>query len=540
MFLFVLRALRKTAYSVDANLTLYAVWGYNVTYNANGGSGAPAVQVKMPNTSLQLSSVTPTWVDHTFLGWAITSSATTANYQAGASYTTNTPVTLYAVWGYTVTYNANGGSGAPAMQVKTPNASITLSSTIPIWSDHTFLGWSTSSSAITVSYQAGASYTSNNSIILYAVWGFNVTYNANGGSGTPSMQIKSPSGTLTLSTTIPTWSNHSFLGWATLSSSTYVSYKEGSSYTNNTPISLYAVWGYNVAYNANGGSGAPAMQVKTPSTPLTLSSTAPSWSGHTFLGWAADSFSTIASYTPGSTYNSNSSVTLYAVWKVITYIITYNANGGFGAPADQIKTYDVSLPLSYTVPTKTGFSFLGWATSSFATIASYQPGSYYSVNAGLALFAIWKAVTYTITFNANGGFGAPADQTKVYDENLMLSYTTPMRTGYTFQGWSTFLGSTIATYQAGGYYTNNAGATLYAVWKADTYIITYNANGGYSAPANQTKTYGDMTTLSYTIPIRSGYSFQGWATSSFATYAQYSAGALYTDNASITLYAVWK
>ena len=148
--------------------------------------------------------------------------------------------------------------------------------------------------------------------------------------------------------------------------------------------------------------------------------------------------------------------------------------------------------------------------------------------------------SYKITYNANGGSGAPSAQTKWKDQTLTLSSTKPTRTGYSFLGWSTSSSATTATYSAGGSYTANAAATLYAVWKANTYTVKYDANGGTGAPGNQTKTYGKALTLSSTVPTRTNYNFKGWATSAAATVATYSAGGSYTANAAVTLYAVWE
>lgn len=148
--------------------------------------------------------------------------------------------------------------------------------------------------------------------------------------------------------------------------------------------------------------------------------------------------------------------------------------------------------------------------------------------------------SYAIKYNANGGSGAPSSQTKWKDQTLTLSSTKPTRTGHSFLGWSTSSTATSATYSAGGSYTANAAATLYAVWKANTYTVSYNANGGTGAPANQTKTYGKTLTLSSTKPTRTNYNFKGWGTSASATTVAYASGASYTNNAAITLYAVWE
>jgi uncharacterized repeat protein (TIGR02543 family) len=154
----------------------------------------------------------------------------------------------------------------------------------------------------------------------------------------------------------------------------------------------------------------------------------------------------------------------------------------------------------------------------------------------------FSAVTWqwTVSYNANGGSGAPSSQTKTYGSTLTLSSTKPTRTGYTFQGWATSASATSATYSAGGSYTSNAAVTLYAVWKINTYTVSYNANGGSGAPSSQTKTYGKNLTLSSTKPTRTNYDFLGWATSASSTTVAYSAGGTYTNNAAVTLYAVWK
>ena len=146
---------------------------------------------------------------------------------------------------------------------------------------------------------------------------------------------------------------------------------------------------------------------------------------------------------------------------------------------------------------------------------------------------------YRVTYNANGGTGAPGAQTKWAHTALKLSSTKPSRTGYTFQGWATSSGGSVA-YQPGGTYTGNAALTLYAVWKLITYTVKYDANGGTGAPGNQTKNYGQSLTLSSTIPTRTNYNFKGWGTSAESTTVAYEAGASYTNNAAITLYAIWE
>lgn len=72
-----------------------------------------------------------------------------------------------------------------------------------------------------------------------------------------------------------------------------------------------------------------------------------------------------------------------------SYAVTYNANGGSGAPSAQTKWHGRALALSSTRPTRAGYLFQGWATSASGAVA-YQPGASYAGNAALALYAVWR------------------------------------------------------------------------------------------------------------------------------------------------------
>ena len=192
--------------SCDASDTLSAITSYTVSYNANGGSGAPSSQTKWYGTNLTLSSTKPTKSGYTFAGWSTSSSATSATYAAGGTYTANASATLYAVWiqnatKCTIAYNANGGSGAPSSQTHTQYTTSTISSTKPTRANYTFLGWSTSSTATTATYLTGGKYTNNSlsngaTVILYAVWKKNYApMHINvGSSGFKGLYISVPSG----------------------------------------------------------------------------------------------------------------------------------------------------------------------------------------------------------------------------------------------------------------------------------------------------------------------------------------------------------
>lgn len=170
-----------------------------------------------------------------------------------------------------------------------------------------------------------------------------------------------------------------------------------------------------------------------------------------------------------------------------SYTVKYNANGGSGAPSSQTKWKDQTLTLSTAKPTRTGYTFQGWATSASGSVA-YAAGANYTANAGVTLYAVWKANTYTVSYNANGGTGAPGNQTKTYGTALTLSSTKPTRTNYNFLGWATSASATAATYAAGGSYTANAAVTLYAVWE-----LAYVAPKIYNLTASRCDDQGNPT-----------------------------------------------
>jgi uncharacterized repeat protein (TIGR02543 family) len=143
------------------------------------------------------------------------------------------------------------------------------------------------------------------------------------------------------------------------------------------------------------------------------------------------------------------------------YTVTYNANGGTGAPGAQEKEEDVNLVLSNTVPTRDGCTFKGWNTAADGSGDSYAPGDTYTANAALTLYAQWY---YPVTYNANGGTGAPSAQEKKVDVDIVLSSTVPTRDDYRFTGWNTAADGSGASYAAGATYTTNAALTLYAQW----------------------------------------------------------------------------
>lgn len=119
------------------------------------------------------------------------------------------------------------------------------------------------------------------------------------------------------------------------------------------------------------------------------------------------------------------------------YAISYNANGGSGAPNSQSVYANISYTLSSTKPTRTGYTFLGWSTNSSATTASYQPGQSVTPNGNLALYAVWRLNSYTLSISQGTGSTISvlkngtslSDGATIY-YNDSLSITIGANTGY--------------------------------------------------------------------------------------------------------------
>lgn len=160
-----------------------------------------------------------------------------------------------------------------------------------------------------------------------------------------------------------------------------------------------------------------------------------------------------------------------------SYAITYNANGGSGAPGGQTKWYGEDINLQAGKPTRTGYSFKCWNTKQDGTGTNYNPSQKYSINAGLTLYAQWDPNPYTVTYNANGGSGAPGWQIKYYGIDLVLTTDVPVRTGYVFKSWNTKADGSGTTYNPSQKYTANSALTLYAIWEPLNKITIYDDNG---------------------------------------------------------------
>ena len=146
---------------------------FPVTYDANGGTDAPAAERKVLGDDLTLTTREPRRSGYVFAGWSTTANGT-VNYQPGDRYTADESATLYAVWqkaaeNYTLHYSTDQGVPVPASQTAAGGTQVKLSTVVPRKSGYVFLGWADRQGG-TPAYRAGDTYTLQQNTTLYAVW----------------------------------------------------------------------------------------------------------------------------------------------------------------------------------------------------------------------------------------------------------------------------------------------------------------------------------------------------------------------------------
>lgn len=211
---------------------------------------------------------------------------------------------------------------------------------------------------------------------------------------------------------------------------------------------------------------------------------------------------------------------------------SYDINGKTGTYTIASGTKRVSRTKSnQTVSVSLSFAFnLTWS------------GVYSGTRSASGTVTVQARSSNTYSFNANGGTGAPSSATKWGGEDFTFPTGKPNRTGYAFAGWYNTSINNGTVYQPGQTVHDlpDQAATWLAKWTANAFTVKYDANGGTGAPGNQTKTYGVTLKLSTTVPTRENCIFLGWGTAPGSTTVAYAAGANYTANADLTLYAMWR
>ena len=232
------------------------------------------------------------------------------------------------------------------------------------------------------------------------------------------------------------------------------------------------------------------------------------------------------------------------------------------APAMTLVMGGASGSLAATLsPATASNALVTWASSAAGVAGVDQNGTVTSLSAGTATItatsvdhpaatatcAVTVLASYGVTYEANNATTgtAPAAQTKVQGTGLSLSANSGslVRTGHAFAGWNTAADGSGTSYAAGASYVTDAALALFAKWTINTCNITYGANGstGGTAPSTQTKTYGTNLSLAAKpgALVRTGYSFAGWNTAEDGTGTTYAAGATYTADTALALFAKW-
>ncbi|MFY0482348.1 InlB B-repeat-containing protein [Flavobacterium sp. PLA-1-15] len=373
--------------------------------------------------------------------------------------------------GYTVTFDSNGGSGTMAAQTASTATNLTANSFTR--TNYNFSGWNTAANGSGTAYANSASYPFTANATLYAQWRGNVSYDANGGTGTvtdatnyaPAQSVTTASGAGF------TRAGYAFIGWNTLANGLGTSYTASQvsafNFTGNT--TLYAVWNpvgsHTVIFEANGGTGTMANQVESSAAALTTN--AFTRTGYTFANWNTAANGSGTTYTNGQTYSFASNITLYAQWTANNNTVTFDANTGTGTMSSQTIATAATVALNANTFTKAGYTFAGWATTAGGAVAYTNSASYTMGTSNVTLYAKWTANNNTITFDGNGSTsGTMANQTIATDASATLTTNTFVRTGFTFAGWATSAAGVVAYADGATYNMGTSNVTLYAKWNA--------------------------------------------------------------------------
>lgn len=308
-------------------------------------------------------------------------------------------------------------------------------------------------------------------------------------------------------------------------------------YYNKSPEGLYR----NVyVYKGTGISSVSGSGTYVYGAWATISATCST--GYDFNYWS-NSSSSSSSF--GVKVTSDLSYTAYG--KPQTYTVSYNANGGTGAPGNQIKTYGYVLTLSSQKPTRTGYIFNYWDGSDGGT---YYPGSSFGTDADTVLTAHWTPITYYVSYNKNKPGKASHDVSGImtnskhaYDNGISgngysncLSSNQFSLKGWSFKNWNTKADGT------GVSYSNNSNiknltekngevVTLYAQWEPNIYMLLFEDEDATTPGSlmiyekydhgwyNDQDTKNKITNI--TIPKKVGMEFKGYNTKEDGTGTKY-------------------
>ena len=275
--------------------------------------------------------------------------------------------------------------------------------------------------------------------------------------------------------------------------------------------------------------------------------------GYTFEGWYT---ATEYKKTNGDQFNfTTETITedtvLYGKLTPKTYIITYDGNGSDGGtvPTPQPKTHGTAIILSTNVPTRTGYTFLGWGMTSTATAANYQPGDPYSVDGHITLYAVWQKNTYTITFSSGEGYSLHSIGSMTvahgdpFEFNLFVDPAYAQKTPTVYVNTGT-ISATVLNYDSVNDSPTNDGAKVYH-YKLEHVTANTAINAEVTANTTYTVTFMTGTDVYQTQQVEfdhkatqpvdpkvEGFTFDGWykeTTPPFTTKWNFATDTVTTD-----------
>ena len=403
---------------------------------------------------------------------------------------------------------------------------------------------------------------------VYALWAINptLTYNVNAPATT-----KAPDAPASMTVPYNTaaddksgWTvgdtgkitGYSFDGW-------YTSPTGGDKYDWSTKLTsdatVYAKWtasACTVKYDAGGGQGSMPDQKFTFDVPQNLSPNAFTRDGYTFTGWKrAD---TGDAYQDGQQVANlictpNGGASFVAQWTPNAADINYNANppagrtaGGQGTANWTGHTGDTQA-IGANGWTVDGYTFIGWNTSADGKGTAYAPGTTWTANGTLTLYAQWTPGQAGLTYDGNGATGGKTDpQPGKTDEKINVRDNGFTRDGYTFVRWDTQAGCRGRAVDPGDEWTLQGSSTLYACWAGNAQTLAYHGNGATGGKTDpQSGKTGDELTTNANGFTRDGYTFVRWDTAKDGSGTAYGEGkngvSQYTMKpAGNDLYAIWK
>ena len=505
-------------YSSPEDLVLYAMWvplGSNtIMYDANQGEGtlpAPVVFTSTPQTISGLDGFTLHRDGYTFLHWNTAADNSGTSYTSGEAYNSQADLKLFAIWqlnSYTVSFDCGyancpvtgDGAVAPSFNFNVQSGA-QISDVTPVRAGYTFDIWNTEADGSGEDVTPGVLYVKPESMTLYAQWNANeysVFYDSNGATGsTPHMQSFLFGDDVTLASPGALNRNDAtFEGWNTAADGSGQMYQAGDSYAGAGDLTLFAIWHWKLAYDANGGTGGslPAVQDVYPGHPGTIVALDGNFTrtDYDFKGWYNTDPSGFGSgtYLVGDIYEKQANLTLYAVW--IPHgqkIVVYDLNGADGptpgyhsvAPGEDVNLSNIDPRV-----VRDGYDFGGWSTdpnvnhSSFSrasvrnglTAAAAQtpiaPGSTLTVHDDVKLYAIWVPITHSLVYHGTKGMtGLPTGTTFKTNESVHLAVGVPFLKGYTFKSWNTRIDGSGTDYAAGSNLTSIFDVELYPIFTKD-------------------------------------------------------------------------